>query len=126
VQFASKFPVRVLICGKIGMTLKTGKRIVDGSIKLYIVDVGFDEFVIFECHHEPVLRMAGQTGFCRVRKVRVCGIGRTGHQQRHGKKKQCNKHYVPFFFHRHPRVQRSGVSKSRLDHRDTGDREKSE
>ena len=58
-QFASELSLRVLICGKIGMTLRTGKRIVDGSIELSCVDVGFDEFVIFECHHEPVLRMTG-------------------------------------------------------------------
>jgi len=59
VQFASKLPLRVLIWGKVGVTLRTGKRIVDRSIELSGVDIGFDEFVIFECHHEPVLRMTG-------------------------------------------------------------------
>jgi hypothetical protein len=59
VQFASELSMRVLICGKIGMTLRTGKRIVDGGIELSGIDVGFDEFVIFECHYEAVLRMAG-------------------------------------------------------------------
>jgi hypothetical protein len=58
-QFASKLSLRVLICGKIGMTLRAGKRIVDGSAELSGVDIGFNKFVIFERHHVPVLRMTG-------------------------------------------------------------------
>ncbi len=59
VQFAPELSKRVIICGKIGMTLSTGKRIVDGSIEFSGVDIGFDEFIIFKCHHESVLRMTG-------------------------------------------------------------------
>ncbi len=51
--------MRMLICGKIGMALNTGKRIVDGRTEFSGIDIGFDEFVIFECHHEPMLRMTG-------------------------------------------------------------------
>ena len=58
-RFALKIPLRVLVRGKIGMTLRTGKRTVCGRLVFAGVDVGFNEFVIFECHHESVLSMTG-------------------------------------------------------------------
>ena len=56
-RLAPKYLMRVFFRCKIGMTLRTSKRMVDGGLELLSVYVGLDEFFIFECQHEPVLRM---------------------------------------------------------------------
>jgi hypothetical protein len=59
VQFAAERSFGMLVRGKIGMTLRTGKSTMDGGLELFSVDIGLDEFIVFECHHQAVPDMTG-------------------------------------------------------------------
>jgi hypothetical protein len=101
-KFASKLSLRMFILGKISMALRTGKRVMNGGLELFFVDIRLDKFVVFERHDGPVFRMTGKAGFCLVRDASVFRACGDGSQQSQGKKKQRSKNGVLSFFHMTP------------------------